>query len=272
MFLAGLLRRLRGFSTPARIPDALWRATLGALPFLARLSADEAERLKRLSERFLAEKEFTGAGGLEITDAICVSVAAQACLPILNLGIAYYDGWVGIVVYPDEFVVPRITVDETGVAHEYDDVASGEAWEGGPVVVSWGDAKMAGDGYNVVIHEFAHKLDMRDGRIDGVPPLPPDIPAGEWEDALHAAFDEFQTFAVVAFESDESEESDDPGEPDGFDDYAATNPEEFFAVMSEAFFEAPKLLRGEFPALYALFARFYRQDPARAADVATLKG
>ncbi|MDR1164220.1 MAG: zinc-dependent peptidase [Candidatus Accumulibacter sp.] len=264
MFLAGILRRLRGFSTPPQIPDALWRATLSALPFLARLSAEDTERLKRLSERFLAEKEFTGAGGLEITDAICVSIAAQACLPILNLGIAYYDGWVGIVVYPDEFVVPRVTVDESGVAHEYDDVASGEAWEGGPVVVSWGDAKMAGDGYNVVIHEFAHKLDMRDGRIDGVPPLPPDIPVEEWEDALLAAFDEFQTFAVVASGACES------GEPDGFDDYAATNPEEFFAVMSEAFFEAPKLLRGEFPALYALFTRFYRQDPARA-DTATLK-
>ncbi|MDR1367631.1 MAG: zinc-dependent peptidase [Candidatus Accumulibacter sp.] len=271
MFTGRLLRWLRKFppsrgpgaSRPARIPDAAWNTAFSALPFLSRLSAEEERRLKRLAEGFLSEKEFAGAGGFEITDAICVSIAMQACLPILNLGMAYYDGWIGIVVYPDEFVVPRVTLDESGVIHEYDDIASGEAWEGGPVLVSWKDAKMAGEGYNVVIHEFAHKLDMRDGRIDGIPPLPPDIPAKEWEETLLSAFDEFCAFPRPEFDDDEGY---------GFDEYAATNLEEFFAVMSEAFFEEAKRLRDEFPALYAIFSRFYRQDPARAAGSAMFRG
>jgi Mlc titration factor MtfA (ptsG expression regulator) len=251
---------LRGSESPAPIPVALWDAVFSALPFFSRLSAEEAARLKCLSERFLYKKEFTGAGGFELSDTVCVSIAAQACLPILNLGLEYYDGWVGIVVYPDEFVVPRVIADESGVVHEYDDLAAGEAWEGGPVLVSWKDAEMAGGGYNVVIHEFAHKLDMRDGRIDGIPPLPPDISGKEWEETLLAAFDEFcADFVGVEIEDGDSENG-------GFDDYAAASPEEFFAVMSEVFFEKPGHLRDEFPALYTLFARFFRQDPACSAD------
>ena len=154
------------------LPDALWQETLAGLPFLDRLDSQEKSRLRVLTEAFLAEKEFTTAGGLELTDALCVSIATQACLPILNLGLENYRDWVGIVVYPDEFVIPRVIEDDFGVVHEFDDVASGEAWDGGPVLISWRDAQMAGEGYNVVIHEFAHKLDMLNGEANGVPPLP----------------------------------------------------------------------------------------------------
>ena len=256
IFLERLARWIGSGTKPERsFPTVLWNETLARLPFLNRLNAEEKARLRHLAGCFLAEKEFTGAGGLELTDAICVSIAAQACLPILNLGLGHYAGWVGIVVYPDEFVIPRVVEDETGVVHEYDDHVSGEAWEGGPVLVSWKDAEMAGEGYNVVIHEFAHKLDMCDGNADGIPSLPPDIAADEWKTVFLDAFHDFQ----LSF--DEVPETH-AGDDDGFDGYAATAPEEFFAVMSEVFFEKPRLLYNEFPALYALFTRFYRQDTA----------
>ena len=150
----------------------LWTETISGLPFLAKLTVDEQKALKNLVEEFLAEKEFSTAGGLELTDEICVSIAAQGCLPILKLGLSAYREWVGIIVYPDEFVVQRQIEDENGVVHEYEEVISGEAWEGGPLIISWRDAQLAGDGYNVVIHEFAHKLDMSNGAVDGLPALP----------------------------------------------------------------------------------------------------
>ena len=249
-----LLNWLRGAQEATPLPDALWQATLAGLPFLAGLNDDERNRLRALAEAFLAEKEFTSAGGLELSDAICVSIAAQGCLPILNLGLDYYRGWVGIVVYPDEFVIPRSIEDEFGIVHEYDDVASGEAWAGGPLLISWRDAQMAGSGYNVVIHEFAHKLDMLNGEADGIPPLPSEISRKDWEATLLAAYDDF--CALV-------DEAEALGQETLLDPYAAENPGEFFAVMSEAFFETPRILREEYPALYAQLAAFYRQDPEK---------
>ena len=255
--LLALLGACRKPRTP-RIPDPLWNEALAALPFCARLDAGERDRLRALCERFLEEKEFSTAGGLELSDTICVSIAVQGCLPILNLDLDCYRDWIGIVVYPDEFVVPRQIEDDIGVVHVYDDVASGEAWDGGPLLVSWRDAQMAGDGYNVVIHEFAHKHDMLNGDADGVPPLPEGIARARWEQALTAAYEDF------CRQVDDAEAR---GEDDTvFDPYAAENPGEFFAVMSEVFFEDPQLLRAEYPAFYALLVRFYRQDPAARDD------
>lgn len=213
---------------------------------------------RALSEAFLAEKEFSSAGGLELTDAICVSIAAQACLPILNLGLENYRHWVGIVVYPDEFVIPRVIEDDFGVVPEFDDVASGEAWDGGPVLISWHDAQMAGEGYNVVIHEFAHKLDMLNGEANGVPPLPNGVPRQQWEEALFAAYDDFCARVDAAAESgDEFAEG-------VAADLRAENPGEFFAVMSESFFETPALLRRDLPDFYAWLVLFYRAGPGLA--------
>lgn len=232
----------------AAIPDPIWQHTVNGLPFLAALDSAERQRLKKLSEAFLAEKEFTAANGLVLTDEICVAIAAQGCLPILNLGLSAYRDWVGIVVYPDEFVVPRAIHDEDGVVHEYADVLSGEAWDGGPVIVSWHDAQMAGDGYNVIIHEFAHKLDMLNGEADGMPALHSGLDAAEWERVFSAAYENF-----CARVDDDEETLIDP--------YASNDPAEFFAVLSESFFELPAVVHHDYPAVYALLQRYYQQDP-----------
>lgn len=230
------------------IPDELWTTTIAALPFLAALAVDEQKSLKSLAEDFLAEKEFSAGGGLELSDEICVSIAAQGCLPILELGLTAYRGWVGIVVYPGDFVIPRSIIDEDGVVHEYDDPVLGEAWEGGPVLVAWFEDGEEIDGVNVVIHEFAHKLDMENGAIDGIPRLPDDMTRSTWIDAFTNAFEDFQHRI-------------DAGEDPLLDPYAATDAAEFFAVTSEAFFQAPRLLRHAYPAVYAQLKRFYRQEP-----------
>jgi len=242
------MRLFDWFARPRRIPEALWQKTLAALPFLGALPGEEQKALKNLVEKFLAEKEFTTGGGLELTDEICVVIAAQGCLPILKLGLAAYRDWVGIIVYPDEFVVPRQLQDEDGIVHAYDDVISGEAWQGGPLIVSWRDAQMAGAGYNVVIHEFAHKLDMLNGEADGIPALHSGLGEAEWETVFFAAYDDFCRRV-------------DSGEETRIDPYASDHPAEFFAVLSENFFELPALLDREYPALYQLFKRYYRQDP-----------
>ncbi|WP_153111563.1 zinc-dependent peptidase [Propionivibrio limicola] len=247
------LRQLQGKNEPPPLPDRLWHETLAALPFLDRLSDEEKMRLRQLTEKFLAEKEFSGAGGLQITDAMCVSIAAQGCLLVLNLGLSYYRDWVGIIVYPDEFVVPRSVEDDFGVVHEYDDVASGEAWSGGPLLISWHDVQLAGEGYNVVIHEFAHKIDMRNGEADGFPPLPAnDLSRKEWGTTFSEAYEDFCRRVDVAERR---------GDELVLDHYAAEDPAEFFAVMTETFFDMPELLRREYPDIYGLLSRFYRQSP-----------
>lgn len=230
------------------ISDPLWQETLTQLPFLASLSGDEKNRLRQLCQQFLQEKEFSAAGGLQLTDGMCLSIAAQGCLPILELGLAAYRNWVGVIVYPDEFVVPRQQEDENGVVHEFNDVISGEAWQGGPLVVSWHDVSMAGSGYNVVIHEFAHKLDMLNGEADGVPSLHFGLDRRQWEQTLLAAYDDFCRRV-------------DAGEETAIDPYAAEHPAEFFAVLSESFFETPALVYADYPAFYSLLSRYYRQDP-----------
>ena len=245
--MIGLFDKLRGRKTAA-IPDDLWNVTVISLPFLEVLGYDERVQLKALAESFLASKEFSTAGGLELSDEICVSIAAQGCLPILKLGLSAYRDWVGIIVYPDEFVVRRQIEDDSGVVHEFDDVLAGEAWEGGPLIVSWHDVKMAGDGYNVVIHEFAHKLDMLNGQADGIPALHSGLTPEAWDEVFIAAYEDF------CHRVDSCEET-------LIDPYASDDPAEFFAVLSENFFELPDLVSREYPALYALLCSYYRQDP-----------
>lgn len=234
------------------VDDALWDRVAGSLPFLAGLAAGDAARLKNLAVLFLAEKQLTPLGGIELTDADRLSIALQACLPVLELGLEWYDGWVGILVYPGDFRVKHEEIDETGVLHEWEDELAGESWEGGPVVLSWDAVNEAGSvasgGANVVIHEFAHKLDMKSGEPDGMPPLHSGMDAGRWRAALTEAYEGFCD--AVEREKDT-----------WLDPYAAEHPAEFFAVASEAFFEAPRELRRRYPDLYAQFVLFYRQDP-----------
>jgi Mlc titration factor MtfA (ptsG expression regulator) len=254
--MRSLLDRIRS-KKPTLIPNHLWAMTVASLPFIDTLSGDDQKQLKTLAEGFLAEKEFSTAQGLDLTDEICVSIAAQGCLPILKLGLGAYRDWIGIVVYPDEFVVPRRFEDESGVIHEYDDVLSGEAWEGGPLIISWHDVQMAGDGYNVVIHEFAHKLDMLNGEPDGMPALHSGITETEWQAKFDDAYDDFCRRV-------------DGGEDTPIDPYASTDLIEFFAVLTENFFETPDIVAHEYPAIYGLLCRYYLQDPlARLTKVAS---
>lgn len=243
------------------IPDALWQKVVEKLPFVAALGEEALARLRQLTGEFLAEKEFSAAGGMTLDDEICVTIAVQGCLPVLELGLDWYGDWVEIIVYPAEFVVPREEADEFGVVHAYHDVAAGEAWLGGPLIVSWEDVSQAGDGYNVVIHEFAHKLDMRhDGDANGLPPLPAAAQAA-WRETFAAAYARFCTAvdAADALRSPHRQELAYAALP--FDPYAADSPGEFFAVLSEVFFEQPWLLAETEPALYRQFCGFYRQEP-----------
>jgi Mlc titration factor MtfA (ptsG expression regulator) len=233
------------------IDDGLWRRTVLGLPFLGELERDDAARLRELTLLFLAEKAFSGAQGLEPTDAMRVAIAAQASLLILNLGLDWYDDWVGIVVYPGDFRVRRRDVDDTGVVHEWNDTLAGEAMPGGPVVLSWDSAAHATE-MNVVVHEFAHKLDMRNGAADGLPPLHADMDRRAWHDAFRVAYD--GVCDVI-----------DRGRETWLDPYAAEHPSEFFAVLSEAFFERPQETRRRYPDVYDQLRLFYRQDPARRA-------
>jgi Mlc titration factor MtfA (ptsG expression regulator) len=232
------------------IPAPLWEEVEAGLPFLGHLDTGERGHLRQLARGFIAEKQWSGAQGLQLTPRIQVAIALQACLPVLHLGLDWYAGWVGIVVYPGDFVIPRRMIDEDGVVHEYDDEVMGEAWYGGPVLISWFDQAEDADGINVVIHEFAHKLDMKSGDADGVPPLHAGMSRRRWINVMEAAFSDFQQRV-------------DAGEDTALDPYGAEMPSEFFAVTSEAFFETPALLRSEYPEVYAQLRDFYRQDPLR---------
>jgi hypothetical protein len=221
------------------IPDALWDETLAALPFVASRPAEQRERLRRMASLFLDRKEFTGAQGFVVTDAIALAVAVQACLPVLELGLNAYDSFVGIVMHRDVVVAPREVMDEHGVVHAYDEELAGEAMEGGPLMLSWADVLPGEEAreaaYNVVIHEFAHVLAARSG-----PAL---------IETLMPEYDRWCERIVCGHES-------------AIDPYGTEAPEEFFAVASEAFFVTPAALKEEQPALYRLLSGFYRQDPA----------
>ncbi len=234
------------------IPDDLWKRTLVRFPFLRWRSADDQLELRRLTSLFLDRKEFSAAGDLHLSNAIVVSIAAQAVLPVLKLGLARYDGFVGIVVHPDQVVARRNVQGDDGLVHEYDETLAGEAVQGGPVMLSWRDVREAGRpgalGYNVVVHEFAHVLDLADGLSDGVPLLPARLSRAAWLGVLEPQFDAF----VKRVEADEET---------ALDPYGASGIDEFFAVASESFFVDPHGLAAEHDALYALLERFYSQDP-----------
>jgi MtfA peptidase len=272
------LRRLFQREGPS-IPEPLWHACVERLPFLQRLEPHDLVRLKALCETLLDRKGFTGAADFDLSDEIAVMIALQACLPVLNLSLDLYDDMAGIIVYPSAFVIPQREMDEAGVVHEWREPASGEAIDaGGAVVLSWEDAQESGDpGYNVVIHEFAHKIDMVDGGANGRPPFlarfHEGLDARRWQHAFSEAYDDFVR-RVEALEASL------PGDfnPDWpthamlwesmcaslpLDPYAGSHPAEFFAVASEAFFVLPEPLAAAYPEVYQLLSEYYRQDPLR---------
>ncbi|HMW22605.1 MAG TPA: zinc-dependent peptidase [Burkholderiaceae bacterium] len=236
------------------IPDALWLDTLRDYPFLKRRPLAELQLLRELTALFLDRKEFCATGGLEMTDAMAVAIAAQACVPILHLGLEGYDSFVGIVVHPDEVVKHRKVTDDDGVVHDYDETSLGEAMYRGPLSLSW---RHVVEGAvtepwvcNVVIHEFVHVLDMADGEVDGVPPQPSAGARRHWIQVMEAAH------ARLCRAMDR-------GEPTFLDPYASEHLSEFFPVASEAFFVDPQGLSEAHPEVYDLLRDYFHQDPAR---------
>ena len=248
------------------IDAGLWHEATASWLFMRGLTAEESARLRALCERFLASKHFSGTHGLEISPLMQVEIAAQACILVLELGIEWYDGWSEVIVYPSQFAPEREVVDEAGVVHLSNEPMAGEAWLGGPVILSYEDVAMTADeeirvaGYNVVIHEFAHKLDMRNGEPNGFPPLHEGMAPRAWVEAFSQAYDDF-CGKVDAAERLPGRRMQDALDALPIDPYAAESPGEFFAVASEAFFETPELLAPAYPAVHEQLRRFYRQDP-----------
>lgn len=247
----GLFRRLR----PAAIDSELWRTTCAAVPWLHALDEPRRQRLAALSARFLHTKTITPVDGLALDARQRCMLAALCCLPLLEFGERGMDGWSQLIVYPDAFRVNRSHVDAAGVMHEWDDELIGEAWETGPVILSWADvAEDCADpraGFCVAAHEIAHKLDALDGVLDGTPALPRPWQR-EWARDFQAAFD-----ALAA----QVEAGDEPA----IDRYASEAPEEFFAVVTEYHFSDPARLAAAMPAVAAHLRRFYGPSPFEAA-------
>lgn len=248
-FLRGLLTRriVRRHS----VAKDLWDNTMSSSPMLRSLTSGEKDRLKDLVAMFLHQKILLPARDLVLTPRMGAVIAAQACLPILNLGLDWYRGWTTVIVYPGQFLRPCRAVDSNGVMHEWTEVLRGESWDRGPVVLSWDDIADSGppDGCNVVVHEMAHKLDMLNGDADGFPPLHRAMRARDWTRYFTETFQDLN-------------EALKRGENPPVDGYAAVSPAECFAVLSECFFELPELVRSSYPDIYTLLTEFYRQDPA----------
>ena len=233
-------------------PDA-WREILRRrVPYFRLLPADLQLQLKRHIQVFLAEKPFIGCNGLEVTDEMRVTIAAQACVLILNRRTDYFANLRQILVYPGAFIVDRVHSDGAGVLRDERHVLSGESWSQGQVILSWDDvidgAAVVDDGRNVVIHEFAHQLDQQNGEANGAPILVGRERYKRWARVLGDEYARLQEAAST-------------GQPSLFSYYGATNPAEFFAVASEVFFEQAGRMTEAHPELYRELARFYRVDP-----------
>ena len=248
---AGLIRRLFG-RTPDPIDDDTWARVRARVRWIGALDAPREQRLRALGARFLRQKAITPIEPLTLDDTQRVLLAALCCLPLLEFGEEGLHGWSQLIVYPDAFRVNRSHVDAAGVLHQWDDELSGEAWDGGPLILSWADVEADLDdphaGFCVAVHEMAHKLDVLDGALDGTPPLPRD-----WQRAWARDFQQAYDALVQAV---------DGGVEVAIDPYAAEAPEEFFAVCSEYHFSDPALLRDAFPTVAAHFERFYGPSPS----------
>ena len=241
--------RMRRLLLRHPIEAALWHSETQKIQVLNGLDAVQMARLRELATWFLARKSITGVQGLTITPAMQIAVAAQACLLILNLDVGYFDGWLEVILYPGAFRVNHPETDAVGLVHQRDSVLSGESWLRGPVILSWDDVERDTyhhqPGHNVVLHEFAHRLDGRNGAANGMPPLRNNMHREHWSDALNRAFEALRQHLAA-------------GESTSLNPYAATNPAEFFAVVSEYFFTAPNFLKNHYPEVYQQLALFYR--------------
>ncbi len=248
--MSRLFQTLFAKSQPVPAPAAAdWDRALN-LPLFAGLADDDRKQLHTLAGQLLADKTFTPVADAQPSGADIAGIAVRAALPILKLGVSWYRGWNEVVLYPAQFIHDGEEMDEHGIVHAMHHVRSGEAWAGGPLILSLDDLQWSGqgEGYDVVIHEFAHKLDMASGGVNGLPPLHGDMRVEDWAAAFNPAFTDFRHRV-------------DAGEETEIDPYAAESPAEFFAVLSEYFFDLPEALIDAYPAVYEQLRRFYRQNP-----------
>mgnify|MGYP003407936727 CR=1 FL=1 len=236
------------------LADSAWAAVLAQLPILAGLDAAEEQRLRRRVVLFLHAKRLTALPGVSLDDHDRLCLAALAELPLLHLAadLDWYQGFHELLLYPDDFRSPQHHRDASGVVHEWDAEHSGEAWLQGPVILAWPGVQQSGqwDGYNLVIHELAHKLDMLNGDANGLPPLHRDMRQSDWAAVMQSAYEHLNR------QLDQHPQREPP-----IDAYAGENPAEFFAVCSEYFFSAPDLLVAAYPQVYRQLQAFYRQNP-----------
>lgn len=233
------------------IEHDLWREVTEELKVLHGLSAVEKAHLRELSTLFLHQKNMIGIN-LPVTEKMRVIVATQACLPILHLGLSLLTNWTDIIIYPAAFYISRDETDSCGVVHHQERLLSGEAWSRGPMILSWDDVEWdmqnGSHGHNVIIHEIAHKLDMLNGKSNGMPPLHSGMSIPAWTAALSQAYEVLQQRLAHHHRL-------------CVDPYAASSPAEFFAVFSEYFFCAPDILRTHFDDVYQQLRLYYRQAP-----------
>jgi Mlc titration factor MtfA (ptsG expression regulator) len=254
MVFAWLREQRRRHLREQPFPDTWLRYLEQNVPQYALLTSEEQTRLREDIQILVAEKNWEGCNGLEVTDEMRVTIAAYAALLQLNLERReYYPNVQSILIYPSSYRARDLRRNPDGSIFEGGSDRLGEAWERGPVVLSWEDAQQGGrnprDGHNVVLHEFAHKLDMLDTSAAGVPELENQAAYDRWADVMSAEYAE-----LVA----ETER----GKRGLIDPYGATNAAEFFAVVTETFFEKPRQMAILHPRLYGVLRAFYRQDPA----------
>jgi Mlc titration factor MtfA (ptsG expression regulator) len=250
----GWFKRRRRDAIRRRDFPAGWRATVEKnVPYAAALSPQDRQELFGHVQVFLAEKRFEGCGGLQITDEVRVTIAAQACVLLLHRQTDYYPRLVSVLVYPSTYLVPGGARRGDGLPADAPQARLGESWARDVVVLAW-DSVVAGasdihDGQNVVLHEFAHQLDQEDGVGDGAPILARRSMYLAWARVLGHDFDQ------LVRDTERHHRT-------LIDRYGATNPAEFFAVATETFFEKPRQLKAKQPALYLQLQQFYQQDPA----------
>ena len=248
--------RKQRFLRHKRIPEKLWQQVVDDALAHYHLNTHELLRLRELSSLFLDKKAFIGANDFQLNDYQRSIISATACLLILNLDLDYYDCWLEVIVYEGPFIVHRKVTDTAGVVHEQNAVLDGEAWGRGPVILAWDDAKPGkhsnghGASSNIIVHEFAHKLDILNGAANGMPPLHADMSRKSWIKILTQVYEDLE-FNVEHHHKTR------------IDPYGAENPAEFFAVISELFFQLPGHLQRYYPQMYHQLSLFYKQDPLK---------
>ncbi len=243
-FLPNWLTRHRAIS------DQLWSKALAYAPYVRTLARAEQQRLRENANIFLRVKTFEGAADLIPTDLMKVTIAVKACVPILYLGLDYYRDWYEIVLYPGDFRTVEEYTDENGIVHRNTGDLCGQSMVQGPMILSWQTIaeEESQRGHDLVIHECAHKIDALNGGADGYPPLHGDMNPASWAATFFSAYEQLEKAAAV-------------GRDTRIDSYAATDPAEFFAVISETIFSAPTVVYQEFPEVYRQLKSFYHQDP-----------